>query len=438
MTDRPDDAADADGVLDWADLPDAVRAAVIDVAARAVAAVDPRQLPATLRQVAHFTPAKRARRGAVPLGRALDEDAGFRALVASRLPPEFGADPGDPVKASARAFLTRRPGSADLLAAARRDDTVAVLRNRVAELSATVELLTGKLAAAAAEPVTPDTGPDDLAAQHRAEAEIDKLRVRLRHQGTALRQARDQADQRVAAAESAVADAVAHLERERGQTAAWQQKAEQEAHRADLAQQALALSRDQATQARLDVDRRMALLLDTVIDAATGLRREWRLAGGGADPADVVARGFAAPGSRQRRPADAALLLEWLTLPGAHLIVDGYNVTKSGYGELPLAEQRDRLTRSLSALAARTGAEVTVVFDGAAVVVPASSPRGVRVVFSPPGVIADDVIRRMAAAEPAGRVVVVVSSDREIVDAVRRSGARVAESPVLLTTVGGA
>jgi hypothetical protein len=181
----------------------------------------------------------------------------------------------------------------------------------------------------------------------------------------------------------------------------------------------------------------MALLLDTVIDAATGLKREWRLATGGADPADVVTRGFATPGPRQRRPADASLLLEWLRLPGAHLIVDGYNVTKTGYGELALAEQRDRLTRSLAALAARTGAEVTVVFDGAAVVVPTSSPRGVRVVFSPPGVIADDVIRRMAAAEPVGRVLVVVTSDREIADAVRRTGSRVAESVVLLAAVGG-
>jgi rRNA-processing protein FCF1 len=59
------------------------------------------------------------------------------------------------------------------------------------------------------------------------------------------------------------------------------------------------------------------------------------------------------------------------------------------------------------------------------------------VVFSPPGVIADDVIRRLAAAEPVGRVVIVVSSDREVADAVRRSGARVAESAVLLAVVGG-
>ena len=49
-----------------------------------------------------------------------------------------------------------------------------------------------------------------------------------------------------------------------------------------------------------------------------------------------------------------------------HLIVDGYNLTKTGYGELTLAEQRSRLVSSLGPLAARTAAEVTVAFDGTA------------------------------------------------------------------------
>ena len=54
-----------------------------------------------------------------------------------------------------------------------------------------------------------------------------------------------------------------------------------------------------------------------------------------------------------------------------------------------------------------------------------ASPRGVKVLFSPVGVIADDVIRELVAAEPAGRVVVVVTEDRELADDVRRAGARV-------------
>ena len=48
--------------------------------------------------------------------------------------------------------------------------------------------------------------------------------------------------------------------------------------------------------------------------------------------------------------------------------------------------------------------------------------------FSKPGETADELIRRLVRAEPPGRPVVVVSSDREVADGVRRSGAR----PVLL------
>ena len=53
------------------------------------------------------------------------------------------------------------------------------------------------------------------------------------------------------------------------------------------------------------------------------------------------------------------------------------------------------------------------------------APRGVRVVFSPEGVIADDVIRQLVAAEPRGRVVVVVTSDQALArDVVAERGAR--------------
>ena len=79
-----------------------------------------------------------------------------------------------------------------------------------------------------------------------------------------------------------------------------------------------------------------------------------------------------------------------------------------------------------SHLAAQSGAEVTCCFDGAALEgrVPAAAARGVRVLFSRPGETADELIRRLVRAEPAGRAVCVVSSDREVADGVRRSGAR--------------
>jgi len=119
-----------------------------------------------------------------------------------------------------------------------------------------------------------------------------------------------------------------------------------------------------------------------------------------------------------------------------HLIVDGYNVTKTGYDELPLAEQRERLIGALAALASRCGAEVTVAFDGKTrPTVQPRVPRGVRVQFSV-GEIADDLIRRLVAAEPRGRPVVVVTSDREIVADVHRAGAWTAPSAVLLALLG--
>ena len=52
--------------------------------------------------------------------------------------------------------------------------------------------------------------------------------------------------------------------------------------------------------------------------------------------------------------------------------------------------------------------------------------------FSPPGVIADDVVRDLVAAEPPGRTVVVVSDDQEVVRDARAAGARVASASALV------
>lgn len=131
--------------------------------------------------------------------------------------------------------------------------------------------------------------------------------------------------------------------------------------------------------------------------------------------------------------SDTASLERLLALPAVHLIVDGYNVTKTGYAELPLADQRERLAHQLAALASRTGVEVTVVFDGADVLsVPTAGPRGVRVLFSEAGVQADDVIRALVEAEPSGRQLVVATSDRAVVRSVRRQGAYAVASAILL------
>ncbi len=94
---------------------------------------------------------------------------------------------------------------------------------------------------------------------------------------------------------------------------------------------------------------------------------------------------------------------------------------------------------ALGPVVARSGAETTVVFDAAEstarTVMPA--PRGVRVVFSPEGVIADDVIRQLVVAEPRGRMVVVVSGDQAVARDVVREGARAVPAAALIGLVSG-
>jgi predicted RNA-binding protein with PIN domain len=179
----------------------------------------------------------------------------------------------------------------------------------------------------------------------------------------------------------------------------------------------------------------LGLLVDTLADAAAGIRRELSLAPSTVRPGDTVVSVDGAPPSR--RADDPIAVERLLALPNVHVIVDGYNVTKTGYGELPLADQRARLVASMSAVVARSRAEVTVAFDGGAKP-PAQppTPRGVRVLFSAADEIADDLIRRLVAAEPQGRPVVVVTSDQQVVTDVLAAGAWAVPSAVFLARIG--
>ncbi len=122
-------------------------------------------------------------------------------------------------------------------------------------------------------------------------------------------------------------------------------------------------------------------------------------------------------------------------VPGMTLLVDGYNASQTGWPELTIAEQRRRLTDALAELVARTGVDVSVVFDGADLPWPAAAPttaRLVKVGFSPVDVEADDVILERVAALPPSRPVLVASSDRRVRDGSAAMGANVISSPQLL------
>jgi predicted RNA-binding protein with PIN domain len=127
-----------------------------------------------------------------------------------------------------------------------------------------------------------------------------------------------------------------------------------------------------------------------------------------------------------------------LRTPGAWLLVDGYNVSMVGWPDCSVAEQRRRLASALSETAARTGATVTVIFDGAAIdpmPIPQSTRRLVSVQFSPVGVEADDVLLDLVRELPPARPVVVASSDNRVREGARRLGANLVHARQLVAVL---
>jgi predicted RNA-binding protein with PIN domain len=409
-------------------LPDAVQRQLLRWAAQTLGDLPAERVPAALRSVARFRPSRRATLGATLLAATMDGDPGFRAAVAEHV-RTTGVDPageGELVERAAAAHLWAHPDAESLLAQAASGGEVGALRAEVLRLERELA------AAKAAQPDTPRPAVPPAAADTGGTEALDRLRQRLRDQGTQLRDAKLAAAE---AEEKATAELkvlrVSH-DRALAELKNLRDRLGQEQARADRATEQVAYLRATERSTRDAAHRRIELLLDTVEQASQGLRREWQVTGGGPDPADRVAGSMAEPATGWS--GDSSSLTALLALPQSHLIVDGYNVTKTGYPQLTLAEQRDRLVRELASLAARTGAEVTVVFDGAAVQVPQARFRGVRVLYSPAGITADEVIRRLVAAEPTGRVLLVVTADREIITAVVRSGARTVPPVVLLST----
>ncbi len=126
-----------------------------------------------------------------------------------------------------------------------------------------------------------------------------------------------------------------------------------------------------------------------------------------------------------------------LRLPGAILLVDGYNVSKTGWPDLELGTQRLRLVNGLADLRARTGAQVEVVFDGVEQrqLAARGIPSTVRVRFSPAGVEADDLVLELVEDLPLSRPVIVVSTDKRVRDGARQRGASTLSSQTLLSVL---
>ena len=432
---------DGDGAQLDDELPDAVRQRVVSAASTLLGTLTPAEIPLPLRRIAQFAPARRARAGAAMIMDSLETDVVLRhrtgEAVAAALPTlAAGVRAGDippdadPVEVAALAYLLRPDGWGAVVGRAAERIARRGVEQEEARLDLTVQRLGEQLAAARA------AAREDIAALRdeldTVRADNTRLRQRLgaaREETRAATRTIEVAEARHRAAQSeAAAAADAELRRLRGRLAE--------------AEQALETSRRTVRDGRAIESVRTRLLVDTLVDAAQGLRRELALPPVHTRPADLVTGSdpgpIALPGSRGRAADDPAWLEQLLAVPHVHLVVDGYNVTKTGYGELPLEDQRGRLVTALGALAARTQAEITCVFDGANLDSPVAtaSARRVRVRFSAASVSADDVIRELVLAEPPGRPVVVVTNDAEILRDVRLAGAWTAGSNALLGMLG--
>ncbi len=426
-------------------LAEPVRARVVSLAGDVLAALPAEEVPPALRQFARWEPRRRARLAGPALAAALETDPVLRqkvAAAAARSAPGLGEAlaagvvpaAADPVDVAASSYLLRQPGWRAVLAAAQEQLADVDVVRRAAQAGAERDRLAAELERVRARAAQELAEATAAASRDRAEvqhlrAEVNRAREAARAAAAQVAAARDDADAEVAAAAEEVRSATAERRLLRS--------------RVSELERALEQARRAGQSGRTEATLRTRLLLDTLVEAAGGLRRELGLAPAHGRPADAVAAEVAVrpagPGVvdvavRGHGPASVEVLDQLLALPRVHLVVDGYNVTKGGYGTLTLEEQRRRLVSALAGLVATTGAEVTCVFDGADVgqVPSLAAPRGVRVLFSLPGMSADELIRRLVRAEPEGRPVVVVSSDREVADGVREAGARPVPSATLL------
>ena len=329
-------------------LPEAVRLRVVAMASDALGALPDDEVSAALRRFRRWAPARRTKLAATPLATAVEHDAVFRQRVGARVKAASpalaealaaGAAPAaaDPVEVGAVAYVLRTPGWAALVATAGADLDRAATAAESSRSAETVAKLQESLAAIRAQ------GREELAQLRdevaAAKAETAVVRRELRAEKGARRRAEEvatEAEDRASTAGSTAATTVSGAEAELRRVRARLRETES----------ALEAARRVTREGRSLEDVRLRLLLDTVVEAATGLRRELALPPTTIRPADLVegAETTVAEGARERAllSDDPALLDQLLGLPQVHLVVDGYNVTMAGYPDLPLEAQRTR------------------------------------------------------------------------------------------------
>ncbi|GAB3690808.1 NYN domain-containing protein [Nocardiopsis oceani] len=419
-------------------LPEPVRARVVEYGSDVLGGMRPSDLPPLLRRVAKFEPRRRARLAGPQIAAQLENHDGFRGMVAARVEqvwPELaegmraGVVPpaADPVAVAACAYLLRPKGWPDIIEDVHEELERQTSAKEVDEAAEALDDVRRQLE---------ETRSGHQAELARLRKQISEQRSEISELRRKVHNERQRAKKATAEAERVVVENADRRSESENQVGALEAENRRLRSRLADAEAQVENARRAVRTGRNADEARLRVLLDVLVEASHGLRRELALPTSLNSPADLVAEARE-EGNRVSLgglPDDAPGLLEYLlTVPRVHLLVDGYNVTKTGYGTLPLVDQRNRLLTSLEGLASRTKAEITCVFDGADVEAPPAAPnRRVRLLFSAPGETADELIVRLVRAEPPGRPIAVVTSDKEIVTAVRRAGARAVPSPIFL------
>ncbi|MDX6317294.1 MAG: hypothetical protein QOD35_694, partial [Nocardioidaceae bacterium] len=266
--------SDDDPVEGLAGLPATVRSRLVALASQAITKMPPAQVPAPLRRSVDFAPAKRAKLVGRQIAAAVDADDEFREHLATQvraLVPDVVAaleavpteEAAPSVEAAAVAFIVRTPGWGDIVRS-----TAAAENGRRevrGDLAGTVDHLTAALASARAQ---------NKEIRTRLRAQLDAVKAENASLRRSLGQARVQLKEAVLRAD----DAQAAMGEQSREAAVATRALEAEARRLRARITELETQHTSARRAVRD-DRdaevmRLRLLLDTMVDAVGGLRRE--------------------------------------------------------------------------------------------------------------------------------------------------------------------
>ena len=276
------------------------------------------------------------------------------------------------------------------------------------------------------------------AARQLVEQERDELAERLGAERRSRREREDRAATEALRADGRIVELEAELERERARAARTEiesaRAAERERSRSARAEiaSARASARADALEAELQRFRNAAASASAAAAAAEPVER--RPEGG------ASRRGSGRP-ARPRLPA--GLLVDsvsgadaMLRGPSVLLVVDGYNVSKTGWPDSSLEIERESLLSALHGLHLTSGTDVVVAFDGDGTKSFAKKGRqGVRVVFSAPGEEADAVVVEIVSKAPLQTPIVVASSDRWVREHAETFGAVVISAATLVAVL---